>query len=65
MPIPYPGGAGAAGGGVVAEAGTHWVVRLNGRNRALFFLAMLGVLALHQWQLQVGPTRWVLQVLQF
>ena len=65
MPIPYPGGAGAAGGGVVAEAGTHWVVRLNGRNRALFFLAMLGVLALHQWQLQVGPTMWVLQVLQF
>ena len=59
------GGAGAAGGGVVAEAGTHWVVRLNGRNRALFFLAMLGVLALHQWQLQVGPTMWVLQVLQF
>ena len=59
------GGAGAAGGGVVAEAGTHWVVRLNGRNRALFFLAMLGVLALHQWQLQVGPPMWVRQVLQF
>ena len=59
------GGRERPGGGVVAEAGTHWVVRLNGRNRALFFLAMLGVLALHQWQLQVGPTMWVLQVLQF
>ena len=58
-------GGGSGRGGVVAEAGTHWVVRLNGRNRALFFLAMLGVLALHQWQLQVGPTMWVLQVLQF
>ena len=49
----------------MADAGTHWVVRLNGRNRVLFFLAMLLVLGLHQRYLQVGTAMWVLLVLQF
>ena len=65
MPTPYPGGAGDGRGGVVGGADTHWVVRLNGRNRALFFLAVLVVLALHQPQMQAGVVMWALLVLQF
>ena len=41
------------------------MVRLNGRNRVLFFLAMLVVLALHQPLLQAGRLQWTLLVLQF
>jgi len=49
----------------VAEGGTHWVVRLNGRNRATFFLGVLAMLALHLRHQQVGALHWTLLVLQF
>ena len=59
-----PGGD-RSGRGTVAEGGTHWVVRLNGRNRATFFLGVLAMLALHLRHQQVGALHWTLLVLQF
>ena len=54
-----------SGGAAVTQGDTHWVVRLNGRNRGLFFLAMLAVLALHLQGQPVGTLQWTLQILQF
>jgi len=41
------------------------VVRLNGRNRATFFLGVLAMLALHLRHEHVGALHWTLLVLQF
>lgn len=49
----------------MTQRGTHWVVRLNGRNRGLFFLAVLAVLALHLQEQPVGALQWTLMALQF
>lgn len=43
----------------------HWVVRLNRRNRSLFFALLFPILGTHLVHIQAGAVAWVLLALQF
>ncbi len=47
------------------EAQEHWVVRLNRRNRTVFFALMVPVLGSHLVFIQAGLLEWILLALQF
>lgn len=51
------------GAGVIAFK-DHWVVRLNWRNRSMFFALMFVVIGTHLIHLQAGAVAWVLLALQ-
>ncbi len=48
----------------MTESGLHWVVRLNRRNRTLFFALGFLVLGTHLLSIGAGPLMWTLLALQ-
>lgn len=54
-----------AGAAVRAPGRVHWMVRMNWRNRTIFFAALAVVFAVHLHEVRAGAVAWVLMLAQF
>lgn len=50
---------------ITATAGVHWIVRMNWKNRSIFFILLALTVASHMADRHPGPIAWLLLVLQF
>ncbi len=48
---------------IAPTAGVHWIVRMNWKNRSIFFVLLALTVASHMADRQPGPIAWLLLVL--
>jgi len=60
-----PGAARSTAAAAPAPVRVHWMVRMNWRNRSIFFAVLVPVFAVHLHEVHAGTTTWVLMLVQF